>query len=361
MTQKNSSGKIAKKTTAKSANSAQKSAKSAEKPTSSAQKSAKSAEKPAKPTEKSTGTSLIIPNVKLTITLAKAQVAQKYEQILKQLSKSVATSGFRKGKVPSKIAEEKLGQTKIIEQVLDALLPEAYQKTLQESKNTPITQPEISIVSVEMGKDWIVEAEFAQLPTVNLKDYQKHAKAGLKAGEKTLAEQKKARDKNNKAGQADKSKAKDKTPSTPQPAPTADQEKEIKLQHIFRELVLQLKPQVPQMLLKHETQHEFEHLVSQLKQLNISVDDYLKRRSMDMEKLSQELAVSTLNSLQLDLVLGAIAKEKKFTTTDQDRAKYFEQIKDEKQREQLSKDPHYLGHLDTNLTKQKVVDYLLKM
>ncbi|OGJ38359.1 MAG: hypothetical protein A2383_03830 [Candidatus Pacebacteria bacterium RIFOXYB1_FULL_39_46] len=341
MTQKNNSGKIAKKTTAKSA-----------KPT----------EKSAKPTEKSTGTSLIIPNVKLTITLAKAQVAQKYEQILKQLSKSVATSGFRKGKVPNKIAEEKLGQAKIIEHVLDTLLPEAYQKALQENKKTPITQPEFSIVSVEMGKDWVVEVQFAQLPTVNLKDYQKHVKAGLKAGEKTLAEQKKAikTDKSAKLIKPD-SENKTKTTTSPQSAPTDQQVKEIKLQHIFRELVLQLKPQVPEMLLKHETQHEFEHLIGQLKQLGISIDDYLKRRNMDMDKLSQELAISTLNRLQLDLVLGAIAREKQLTVTDQDRAEYFKQIKDEKQAEQLSKDPHYLGHLNTNLIKQKVVDYLLKM
>ena len=80
-----------------------------------------------------------------------------------------------------------------------------------------------------------------------------------------------------------------------------------------------------------------------------------------MDKLSQELAISTLNRLQLDLVLGAIAREKQLTVTDQDRAEYFKQIKDEKQAEQLSKDPHYLGHLNTNLIKQKVVDYLLKM
>jgi FKBP-type peptidyl-prolyl cis-trans isomerase (trigger factor) len=80
-----------------------------------------------------------------------------------------------------------------------------------------------------------------------------------------------------------------------------------------------------------------------------------------MQQLSQELAVQTLNRLQLDLILGAVAREKKLSVTEKDREAYFTQIKDEKQREQLKKDAHYLGHLETNLIKQKVVNYLLTL
>jgi FKBP-type peptidyl-prolyl cis-trans isomerase (trigger factor) len=307
-----------------------------------------------KSTKQSTGTSLISPNTKLTITLPKSQVSSSYTQALTQLAKNVTTPGFRKGKVPSKVAEDKLGQGKIIERVLDTLLPEAYQQSLKQAQKNPLTQPEFTIVSAELGKDWIISAEFAQLPTVDVKNHAKYTKTGLKTGEKALAEQQKAARKAKTSPKtATKQKPSQKLPETPA--------KETKLQHIFRELVLQIKPQVPEMLLKQETQHEFEHLTGQLKQLGMSVDDYLKRRNMDMDKLSQELAVTTLNRLQLDLILGAIAKEKKLAVTEHDRIEYFKQIKDEKQREQLSKDPHYLGHLDTNLTKQKVVDYLLTL
>jgi FKBP-type peptidyl-prolyl cis-trans isomerase (trigger factor) len=140
---------------------------------------------------------------------------------------------------------------------------------------------------------------------------------------------------------------------------TEDQAKEVKLQHIFKELVTGLKPKVPEMLLKQETQHEFEHISDQLKQLNMSVDDYLKRRNMTIEDLSQDLAVSTLGKLQLDLLLGAIAKDKKIAVTDQDKETYFAKIEDKKLRDQLKTDKHYLGHLETNLLKQKVVDHLL--
>jgi FKBP-type peptidyl-prolyl cis-trans isomerase (trigger factor) len=294
------------------------------------------------------GSSLLTPNTKLTLTLAKVNVSKSYQKHLEKLAKQVTLPGFRQGKVPTKVAEEQLGQGRIIEYVLDELLPDIYRSAVKNSKKTPITHPEFRVVSAKIGEDWTIEAEFAELPAVKLDKYRTHAKTGKKAGAKALIDQKKA--------------AKAKKPAEkPTPEPSPDQAKELQLQYIFRQLVLELKPQVPEMLLKHETQHEFEHLVGQLKQLNITVDDYLKKRGSNMEQLSQELAVQTLNRLQLDLILSAIAKQEKLMVTDKDRENYFAQIKDSKQREELKKDVHYLTHLETNLMKQKVVNYLLTL
>lgn len=301
-----------------------------------------------KPAAQKAPSSLIAPNETITITVPKDSVTKQYQVTLAQLAKNLALPGFRRGKVPAKIAEEKLDRAQLIERVLDTLLPAAYSQAIKAANKTPITRPEFRVVAAEQGKDWVIEAEFAELPTITLGKYQTHVKTGLKEAAKALAEQAKT---------AKKPAQDEKAPSTPTP----DQEKELRLQHIFRELVTQLKPQVPELLLKHETQHEFEHLVGQLKQLNVTVDTYLARRQMNMEQLSQELAVSTLNRLQLDLILGAIAKEHKLAVTDADREAYFAQIPDKKQREQLKQDQHYLGHLETNLTRQKVVDYLLAL
>ncbi len=287
--------------------------------------------------------SLIAPNSQVTITLKKDKVAQKYKVVLQTLAKKLSLPGFRKGNVPAKIAEENLGEEKVIQYVLDELIPEAYASAIKETKKAPITRPEFSIISVEKGKDWVLEAYFAELPTVSVAKYETFVKTGAKAGLKAIEQLKK--------DQQDKKEGAKEI--------TEDQAKEVKLQHIFKELVTGLKPKVPEMLLKQETQHEFEHISDQLKQLNMSVDDYLKRRNMTIEDLSQDLAVSTLGKLQLDLLLGAIAKDKKIAVTDQDKETYFAKIEDKKLRDQLKADKHYLGHLETNLLKQKVVDHLL--
>ena len=289
--------------------------------------------------------SLIAPNSQVTITLKKAQVDKKYQEVVKTLAKKMALPGFRKGNVPAKIAEENLGEEKVIQYVLDELIPAAYTEAIKAAKKTPITRPEFAIVSVEKGKDWVIEAYFAELTEVSVDKYETFVKTGAKEGEKAVAELK---------------KTKTETDKDAKPAEvSADQEKEVKLQHIFKELVSGLKPKVPEMLLKQETQHEFEHIADQLKQLNMTVDDYLQRRKITLEDLSQDLAVSTLGRLQLDLILGAIAKDQKIVVTDQDKEVYFEKVTNLKLREQLKADKHYLGHLETNLLKQKVVDHLL--
>jgi FKBP-type peptidyl-prolyl cis-trans isomerase (trigger factor) len=290
---------------------------------------------------------LVMPNSTITITLKKDVASKKYKSVLAKLAKKISIDGFRKGTVPPKIAEEQLGQAKVIEYVLEELIPEAYQKTIKDNKKSPITRPEFSITSAKLGEDWTIESYFAELPEVSVKKYETHVKNGAKEGDKAVAKAKK------------EAAVKKKDEKTKAPEMTPDQEKEIRLQHIFKELVTKLKPKVPEILLKQETQHEFEHISGQLKQLNMSVEDYLKRRGMSMEDLSQDLAVSTLGKLQLEILLGAISREKKLKVEDKDREAYFATIKDEKVKEQIKKDKHHLGHLETNLLKQKVVDHLL--
>lgn len=305
-----------------------------------------------KETEKP-GSSLLSANSSITITIKKEIVKKKYNEVLSNLSKKIKLDGFREGTVPAKIAEEHIGQAKVIEYVLEELVPDAYKKTIADSKKAPITRPEFSVTSTEIGKDWILEAHFAELPEVSIKKYETHVKAGAKNAKKALAETKKAAEE--KTESKDGKEEKKVTPLTP------EQEKETKLQHIFKEMVTQLKPKVPELLLKHETQHEFENISNQLKQLNMTVEDYLKRRNMTMDQISQELAVSTLSRLQLDLLLGAIAKEEKLQVTDKDKDSYLETIKDEKMREKMKNDTHHMSHLETSLLKQKVVDHLLSL
>ena len=187
--------------------------------------------------------SLLSPNTSITITLKKEVVKKKYNEVLKSLSKKIKLDGFRKGAVPIKIAEEHIGQAKIIEYVLEELVPDAYKKTVADSKKAPITRPEFSVTSTEIGKDWILEAHFAELPEVSIKKYETHVKAGAKNAKKALAESKKEAKEKTKS--KDDKEEKKVTPLTP------EQEKETKLQHIFREMVTQLKPKVPELLLKH--------------------------------------------------------------------------------------------------------------
>jgi FKBP-type peptidyl-prolyl cis-trans isomerase (trigger factor) len=291
------------------------------------------------PQKKSKQPSLISENSKITLVIPKKQAREVYDKILKKLAKTIKSEGFRKGKVPTKIAEEKLGLTRLINETLQEIIPESYLEEIKKQKKQPLTNPEFKPLSLTWEKDWQIEAFFPEPPKFELGKYQAIAKKAIKTAHSAM--QNRAKDK--EAKKLDKS-----------------QEKESKLQHIFKDLVTSVKPQVPELLLRYETKAEYDRLQANLKQIKMSVDQYLEKRKIDKNQLTNEMATTALGRLQLDFILGAIAKDIKATVADKDVEKHLDQIKDKKAVVNLKKDNQYLTYLKTALIKQKVVDHLLK-
>lgn len=294
---------------------------------------------------------LIGPNTSLTIVIPWKNAKETYEKVLKKLAKGLKVDGFRKGKTPNHIAEQHLGPVKIIEKSLDELLPQYYMDTVKKEKKQPITQPDFRPLGIEMGKDWKIEATFAELPEVKLGKYQAVVKKAKKSAEKTIADEEKAHKKSAKS---------DKEAKKPQEL-TENQKKEATLHHIFKDLADTVKPQVPEMLLQQETRREFDQLVQNLSQMNLKAEEYLEKRGMTIEQLSNELAAAALGRLQLDLILGEIAKQEKFSASKDDISQYLSKIEDENTRKLLEGNPSYQNQLETTIIRQKVIDHLLNI
>ena len=93
--------------------------------------------------------SLIAPNDSIQITLNWKLVEPVYKKTVSNFAKDVKAEGFRVGKAPLAIVEQKIGLEKIIDQVLRELLPEAYEKEIKKSGKKPITTPEFNPISLE--------------------------------------------------------------------------------------------------------------------------------------------------------------------------------------------------------------------
>ncbi len=101
--------------------------------------------------------------------------AEKLEEALGQAYRKVVgkihVPGFRKGKVPRRVLEARFGPEILYEEALEVLVPEAYQKALEEVDFEPIDQPELSIKQIEQGKPLIFEATIDVKPEVELGQY----------------------------------------------------------------------------------------------------------------------------------------------------------------------------------------------
>ena len=111
--------------------------------------------------------------IELLITIPWAEVAKTYEHVIEEMVQSAELPGFRKGKAPRAVVEEKLDKTKVYEEALKHIIPEAYGKAVEEQKIRPIIQPKIELKEATEGKDWIVRALTCEKPSVTLGEYKK--------------------------------------------------------------------------------------------------------------------------------------------------------------------------------------------
>ena len=304
-----------------------------------------------KTSKKSQQPDIVTDNTKLKLKLVWSEIETEYNQILKNSAKNVKAQGFRKGKAPLKVAEEKLGREKLVNKVLERLIPSRYEELIKKENKQPLTQPEVRPISMTWGEDWELEIHIAEKPTLKLGSYQKSVKKGLKAALKQLKEQKLQ---SSKEAKGDKKL----------PKPTAEQikaqERETKLHQIFRALVEDIQPQIPELLLKEETKREIQRMAKELEKMGLSLDDYLTRRNQKFEEMSSQIAAQVLGQLQLEFILRKIEEVEKIEVTDQDKQAELAKIKDKKLRQQIEQDHHYLQHLAKQVSRRKLIDQLLE-
>lgn len=320
----------------------------------------KTTNKPAQETKKDEKKSMIAPNESVKIVLEWSSVDALYKKALNKFAKNVKAEGFRVGRAPLAIVEQKVGFEKIADEVLRELLPEAYTKQIEKENKKPITSPEFNPISLKKGEDWSLEAFFSVLPEVKLGDYKKVAKKAKVEAAKFVTERNAEIKKEAEAHEKGEHSHDHDHEHSHQPL-GENEIKEINLQHIFRDLVAEFAPAIGELLLRQETQAEYERLLEQLKQYNISPEDYMQRRGVTIEQLSQELAGTVLSRLQLDFIMAAISQAEKLEATDEEVQKELLQITNLKMRQEVEKNQNYLTQIKANLLQRKTLDLLLAL
>jgi trigger factor len=107
----------------------------------------------------------------LTIEVEAEKVNDALDKAFKKVVTKVNIPGFRKGKVPRKMFEQRFGVESLYQDALDILLPEAYGQAIDETGIEPVDQPDINIDQIEVGKNLIFTATVTVKPEVKLGEY----------------------------------------------------------------------------------------------------------------------------------------------------------------------------------------------
>ncbi len=108
---------------------------------------------------------------KLTIEAGADELEKAIEKAYQKQKKKISIPGFRKGKVPRQMVEKMYGKEVFYEDAANELIPDAYDKALDECEEDIVSSPKIEVVQIEAGKPFIFTATVALKPEVKLGKY----------------------------------------------------------------------------------------------------------------------------------------------------------------------------------------------
>ncbi len=109
--------------------------------------------------------------LKLSIEIEPDEVEQALNQAYRQVVKDLKMPGFRKGKIPRKILEARLGKDVLHQDALEILVPKALMIAIREHDVEPIDRPELKSYEIDEGQPGKLELTIEVKPEVELGKY----------------------------------------------------------------------------------------------------------------------------------------------------------------------------------------------
>ena len=109
--------------------------------------------------------------VKLEITVEAKRFNESLKKSCAKNTKTMNIPGFRKGKAPMNIIKKMYGEGVFFEDAINFCCDDTYPEALKEYDINPLDYPQIDIVEIGEGKDFIYTASIAVVPEVELGEY----------------------------------------------------------------------------------------------------------------------------------------------------------------------------------------------
>lgn len=260
--------------------------------------------------------------IKLNITVPVAEFEKTKNAVVEKLASQTQVAGFRKGKAPKKLVEEKLDKAVVEEETLRNVIPTHYSLAIREHKLTPIINPRIHIEKLEEGKDLEFIAEICETPAVDLGKYKEEVK-------KITA------------------KSKIVVPGKEKP--------EVSFDEIISALVKSANIKVPSIIIEMETQRLLSQTLEEIKKLGLALDQYLASTGKTAEELQADYASKAENDIKIELALQKVAEEEKISVEPKEVEEAISKAKDENEKRSLQANSYLLASI---LRQQKTLDYL---
>ncbi len=109
--------------------------------------------------------------VRLTVEVPFEELKPELDKAYKTIGAQVKVQGFRPGKVPPRILDQRVGRGVVLEEAVQEALPRLYSEAVSEAGVAPIGRPEVDVTKLDDGKELTFTAEVDVRPDFDLPAY----------------------------------------------------------------------------------------------------------------------------------------------------------------------------------------------
>ncbi len=110
--------------------------------------------------------------VKLTVEVPFEELKPSLDAAYATIGSQIQVPGFRKGKVPARIIDQRVGRGAVVQEAVNEALPQFFGQAVEENEVRAIGRPEVDVTEVplESGQQLVFTVETDVRPTITLPD-----------------------------------------------------------------------------------------------------------------------------------------------------------------------------------------------
>ena len=108
--------------------------------------------------------------VRLTIEVPFEELKANLDQAYREVGRQVRVPGFRPGRIPPRVIDQRVGRGAVLEQAVNDAVPQLYGKALEEHEVFALGQPDLEVTKLDDGKELTFTAEVDVRPKFDIPD-----------------------------------------------------------------------------------------------------------------------------------------------------------------------------------------------
>ena len=109
--------------------------------------------------------------VRLTVEVPFEELKDSLDAAYKKINQQVTVKGFRKGKIPARVIDQRFGRGAVLEDAVNDALPKFYTDAVNEAELSVLGQPEVDITELKDGETLNFTAEVDIRPSIEIPDF----------------------------------------------------------------------------------------------------------------------------------------------------------------------------------------------